>query len=76
VLDPDRPRALQRLQIAVAGQGAQGRPRLEIDGKGPVELDESQRLDWTLQPGEHVFIAIGEGGERSAPVRVSVREAI
>jgi hypothetical protein len=76
VLDPDRPRELQRLQIVVAAGGPQGRPRLEIDGERPRELDGSLRFDWTLQPGDHVFIAIGEDGERSVPVRVSVREAI
>lgn len=76
VLDPDRPRDLQRLRIAVAGAVLRERPRLEIDGSAPVALDDSLRFDWLMQPGEHEFVAIGEGGERSAPVRVSVRDAI
>lgn len=76
VLDPDRPRELQRLQIAVSAEAWQGRPQLEINGDSLVALDVSLRFDWLMQPGEHVFVAVSEKGERSAPVRVSVRAAI
>jgi penicillin-binding protein 1C len=76
VLDPDRPRELQRLQIAISAEAWLGRPQLEIDGDKLVALDASLRFDWLMQPGEHVFVAVGERGERSAPVRVSVRAAI
>jgi hypothetical protein len=76
VLDPDRPRELQRLQIAVSAEGWEGRPQLEIDGEELVALDVSLRFDWLMQPGEQVFVAVSEKGERSTPVRVSVRAAI
>jgi penicillin-binding protein 1C len=76
VLDPDRPRDLQRLQIAVAAGSSRGRPRLQINDGEPLELDASLRFDWRLEPGVHVFVATDERGKESTPVRISVRDAI
>lgn len=73
VIDPDRPRELQRLSITVASSGGRARVRLEIDGLPEVELDQVQRLNWQLEAGDHTFVAVSDRGERSTPVHIKVR---
>jgi penicillin-binding protein 1C len=71
VLDPDRPRSLQAIEISTSG--GQGGLSLEIDGTtvatGPAPLGAT----YVLQVGDHVLVARGPGGA-SEPVRIHVRQ--
>jgi penicillin-binding protein 1C len=66
VIDPERPRELQQLQIRVAGGEGAGL-EVRVDDV-PTTADHR----WPLAPGEHTLIARAPGG-KGPPVRIKVR---
>ena len=78
IIDPDRPRDAQRLDVQVVGPPSAHGPTLLVDGKPVTQLTQPRALaagppSWKLDPGEHEIVAL-VGGVRSPPVRVTVRD--
>ena len=73
VLDPDRDRALQLLQIQVAAPRATAEITLEVDGHPTARAVRPFVFQWPLGAGHHEFIAKDTRGGRSEPVSIDVR---
>jgi penicillin-binding protein 1C len=78
VIDPDRPRASQRLDVQIVAPVRGGAATLVVDGepvapaRGGADVGDAP---WTLREGEHELVAEVDGA-RSPAVRVSVRSAL
>jgi penicillin-binding protein 1C len=73
VIDPDRPRDVQRLDVQVVAPASMQTVALLVDGNRVVQTDSEGAPSWKLDPGEHELVA-AVGDRRSAPVRVYVRD--
>jgi penicillin-binding protein 1C len=72
VIDPDRPREVQRLDVHIVAPASAQAATLLVDGKPVPQPSSAGPPSWTLDPGEHEIVASVDG-VRSRPVRVSVR---
>ena len=77
VIDPDRPRATQRLDVQIVAPARARQATLVVDGErvGAASAPGSRApfdASWTLREGEHELVAEVDGA-RSAAVRVTVR---
>ncbi len=72
VLDPDRARALQKVQLRVEAPGGANDVHLRIDGRLAARVAFPFVVSWPLTVGEHVIVAEAEGLPSSAPVHVFV----
>jgi len=71
-IDPDVPRAHQKLEVALDVPAGATRAVLLVDGEPRGEADGPPWiLDWVLEPGEHV-LAARIGPDTSAPVSIWV----
>jgi penicillin-binding protein 1C len=73
VLDPDRPRDAQRLDVQIIASNAAHETTLFVDGQAVARAPSLGPPSWRLDPGEHELVAAVDG-VRSAPVRVHVRD--
>ncbi|GAC1351089.1 MAG: hypothetical protein NVSMB1_00800 [Polyangiales bacterium] len=75
VIDPERPRALQVLDVDVAVEGHVKDVELEVDGARFASTAPPFRFQWPLVAGAHSFVARAKGRapSMSAPVVISVR---
>jgi penicillin-binding protein 1C len=73
VIDPDRPREVQRLDVQVVAPASVQPVQLLVDGRRVAQNDSDGAPSWKLDPGEHELVA-AVGDRRSAPVRVYVRD--
>jgi penicillin-binding protein 1C len=73
VIDPDRPRDVQRLDVQVVAPSSTQKVALLVDGRRVAQADSDGSPSWKLDPGEHELVA-AVGDRRSAPVRVYVRD--
>jgi penicillin-binding protein 1C len=72
-IDPDRPRALQILEVRILAPPSAPSVRLRIDGAVVGVEPPPFRFEWPLVEGEHVLVADAEGLPPSDPVHVRVR---
>jgi penicillin-binding protein 1C len=72
VIDPDRPRDAQRLDVQVVAPASARETTLLVDGRPVPQASSPGAPSWKLDPGEHELVAAVDG-VRSAPVRVYVR---
>jgi penicillin-binding protein 1C len=76
VIDPDRARAQQRLQVRVEADDAVHAVELLVDGRVVGRMGSPFVAWWTLSPGDHVLVARAQGAARaaqSAPTSIRVR---
>jgi penicillin-binding protein 1C len=69
LIEPDRPRSLQAIDVRV--ESSSDRVTLRIDGRAIV-LTAPFVHRWALSPGEHVMVAESPGVPPSAPIHVVV----
>lgn len=72
-IDPDVPRAMQRVEVQMVAPGAAKEVELRADGKGVAKVGPPFSVSWTLTAGTHELVAVANG-KVSAPVSVVVRE--
>ncbi len=72
-IDPERPRALQRLGLEVVAPDRVRSVRLRVDGQVLAERGAPYEFTWPLEEGEHVLVAEADGAPSSPPLRVHVR---
>jgi Penicillin-Binding Protein C-terminus Family len=72
VLDPDRPRGLQRLAIQVVASSAAEPVTLLINDDTPAQLPANLQYDWQLSSGTHTFIAKTRNATSNA-VQIHIR---
>ena len=72
VIDPDRPRASQRLSVQIVAPPRARQATLVVDGERVSSVLAPFDASWALREGEHELIAEVDGA-RSAAVRVTVR---
>ncbi|MEO6418941.1 MAG: penicillin-binding transpeptidase domain-containing protein, partial [Polyangiaceae bacterium] len=72
VLDPDRARSLQKVQLRVEAPPGASEVRLRVDGRIAASVAFPFVASWPLSVGEHVIIAEAGGLPSSAPVHVTV----
>ncbi len=73
VIDPERPRELQRLDVMIVAPSRAHQATLEVDGEPVAEVGTPFDASWALRQGEHELVAEVDG-RRSAAVKVRVRE--
>jgi penicillin-binding protein 1C len=73
VIDPDRPRELQMLDVKMEGPPDAREATLWVDGAVAARAPAPFRVAWPLRPGRHELVAAIDG-RASEPVRVAVRE--
>jgi penicillin-binding protein 1C len=73
VIDPDRPRDAQRLSVHIVAPERAREATLVVDGARVARVGAPFEASWALEAGEHELVAEVDG-ERSATVRVSVRQ--
>lgn len=73
VIDPDRPRELQRLDVRIVAPDRARQAILVVDGETVATMGAPFDASWALRQGEHELVAEVDG-QRSAAVRVRVRE--
>jgi penicillin-binding protein 1C len=73
VIDPDRPRELQRLDVKIVAPDRARQATLVVDGETVARVGAPFDASWALRQGEHELVAEVDG-QRSAAVRVRVRE--
>lgn len=73
VIDPERPRASQSVEIEVVAPGGVKEVTLLVDGVAFRTTKRPFVFDWPLAPGKHVLRARA-AGEESSPIAVSVRQ--
>ena len=73
VIDPDRPREAQRLAVHIVASDHARQATLVVDGNRVAQVRAPFAASWALQAGDHELVAEVDG-QRSAAVRVSVRE--
>jgi penicillin-binding protein 1C len=73
VIDPDRPREAQRLAVHIVAPDRAREATLVVDGNRVAQVRAPFEASWALQAGDHELVAEVDG-QRSAAVRVSVRE--
>jgi penicillin-binding protein 1C len=73
VMDPERPRELQAVEVLVAAPPGVREVTLRVDGGAATRLKSPFSTSWRLEPGEHTLVAEVPGREGAATVRVVVR---
>jgi penicillin-binding protein 1C len=73
VIDPDRPRESQRLDVRIEAPAEAERATLVVDGETVATLTAPFRASWPLRGGDHELVA-EVGGARSPPVHIRVRD--
>jgi penicillin-binding protein 1C len=72
-IDPDRPRAVQTLDVRVTAPRGVGPVRLRVDGAVFAVGEAPYRFAWPLEEGEHVLVAEADGVAPSEPAHLRVR---
>ena len=73
VIDPETPRALQRLEVQLVVPPPTREAELRVDGNAVARVTAPFVVSWPLAGGDHDLVAVAEGVS-SAPVRVHVRD--
>jgi penicillin-binding protein 1C len=73
VVDPDAPRALQRLDVQIVAPASAREAELRVDGREIAKVAAPFTVSWPLEGGVHDLVAVA-GGVTSAVVRVTVRD--
>jgi hypothetical protein len=73
VIDPERPRELQRLDVKIVAPARTLEATLVVDGEAVARVVAPFDASWALRRGDHELVAEANG-RRSAPVMVRVRE--
>lgn len=74
VIDPDRPRSLQTLEIEVTAPDSVKEVTLRVDGDRLATKKRPFVFDWPLLAGHHAFVAQATGSPDSTAVSIDVRE--
>jgi penicillin-binding protein 1C len=73
-LDPDLRRSHQRVPLEAVVEGRVREVRWLVDGREVARASYPYAASWTVQPGRHTVMAELPGGERSAPVDITVED--
>jgi len=73
VIDPDTPRALQRLEVQIVTPASAREALLRVDGHDVARVGAPFTVSWPLEAGVHELVAVADG-VASAGVRVTVRD--
>jgi penicillin-binding protein 1C len=73
VIDPDRPRDSQRLDVRIVAPVRAREAALLVDGQTVARVVPPFEASWKLEAGQHELVAEVQGS-RSAAVRVTVRD--
>jgi len=73
VVDPDAPRALQRLDVQIVAPSSAREATLRVDGRDVAHVPAPFTVSWPLEEGVHELVAVADG-VASPGVRVRVRD--
>jgi len=73
VLDPDRPRDAQSIDVEVVAPASVQKVTLRVDGERFATKGRPFVFEWPLGEGKHTFVAQADGAGESTAVSVSVR---
>jgi penicillin-binding protein 1C len=74
-VDPDTPRALQRVDVQIVAPASTHEASLRVDGREFARVGAPFTVSWPLEGGAHELVAVADG-VASAGVRVNVRDDV
>jgi penicillin-binding protein 1C len=75
VVDPDRPRALQRVAVQILAPASAREATLRVDGREVAKVAAPFTASWAIEGGDHQLVATA-GVMQSSPVTVHVRDLL